>query len=151
MFYKVDGDRFLVLSATTDDFTIVTNSRVLLTMTKTQFNQHFELINLGDINWLLGISVTCNLKDRTIALGQQAYIKQILACFRLSDARPDITPMEPGANYQPDSPGISPALLTPTEKTMYREMIGSLMYCAMMTCPDIAYAVSTLSQFLEAP
>jgi len=30
-------------------------------------------------------------------------------------------------------------------------MIGSLMYCATMTRPDIAYAVSTLSQFLEAP
>ena len=30
-------------------------------------------------------------------------------------------------------------------------MIGSLMYCATMTRPDIAYAVSMLSQYLEAP
>ena len=30
-------------------------------------------------------------------------------------------------------------------------MIGSLMYIAVMTRPDISYAVSTLSQYLEMP
>ena len=59
--------------------------------------------------------------------------------------------MEPGADYHPDSPGISSILLMPAEKTTYHEMIGSLMYCTTMTCPDIAFAVSTLSQYLEAP
>ena len=151
MFYKVDGNRFLILAAATDDFTIVTNSRVLSTEVKAQLNQHFELVDLGDINWLLGVSVACNLEDKTIALGQQAYIEQIIARFGLSEARPDVTPMEPGADYHPDLPGVSPILLTSAEKTTYREMIGSLMYCATMTRPDISFAVSTLSQYLEAP
>jgi hypothetical protein len=150
-FYKIDGNNFIVIAAATDDFTIVTNSRTLSTKTKAQLNQHFELVDLGDINWLLGVSVTRDLKDKTISLGQQTYIEQIVARFGLTDARPDVTPMEPGADYHPNSPGVSPTLLTPAEKTTYREMIGSLMYCATMTRPDIAYAVSTLSQFLEAP
>jgi len=150
-FYKVDGNRFLVIAAATDDFTIVTNSRELSTGTKAQLNQHFELVDLGGINWLLGVSVTRNLEDNTIALGQQAYIEHILAHFGLSNARPDVTPIELEADYHSDSPGISPTLLTPAEKTTYREMIGSLMYCVTMTHPDIAYAMSTLSQFLEAP
>src|ERR1700689_3151326 len=59
-FYKTDGDKFLVIAAATDDFTIVTNSRALSTETKAQLNQHFELVDLGDINWLLGVSVTRN-------------------------------------------------------------------------------------------
>jgi len=150
-FYKVDGNNFLVIATATDDFTIVTNSQSLSTKTKADLNQHFKLVDLGNINWLLGVSVTCNSEDKTISLGQQAYIKQILARFGLTDARPDITPMEPSADYHFDSPSISPTLLSPTEKTTYRKMIGSLMYCVMMTCPDIAYAVSMLSQFLEAP
>jgi hypothetical protein len=37
------------------------------------------------------------------------------------------------------------------KKTLYREAIGSLMYTAIATRPDISYAVSTLSQFLENP
>ena len=150
MFYKVDGERFLVLAAAMDDFTIITNSHVLLTKTKAQLNHHFKLIDLGNINWLLGISVTHNLENKTIALGQQAYIEQILACFRLSNTCLDVTPMEPGADYHPNSPGVLPTLLTPTEKMMYCEMISSLMYCVTMTRPNITYAVLTLSQFLKA-
>ena len=37
------------------------------------------------------------------------------------------------------------------EKTLYREMIGSLMYAAVITCPDIAYTITTLSQYLKMP
>jgi hypothetical protein len=37
------------------------------------------------------------------------------------------------------------------KKTPYREAIGSLMYAAVTTHPDISFAVSTLSQFLENP
>lgn len=36
-------------------------------------------------------------------------------------------------------------------KTPYRKAIGSLMYAAVATQPDIAFAVSTLSQFLSNP
>ena len=34
---------------------------------------------------------------------------------------------------------------------MYREMIGSLMYLSVMTRPDITFAITTLSQYLESP
>jgi len=36
-------------------------------------------------------------------------------------------------------------------KMPYREAIGSLMYASVATCPDISFAVSTLSQFLKNP
>ena len=36
-------------------------------------------------------------------------------------------------------------------KVPYREAIGSLMYAAVTTHPDISFTVSTLSQFLESP
>jgi hypothetical protein len=36
-------------------------------------------------------------------------------------------------------------------KIPYRQAIGSLMWAAVATRPDIAFAVSLLSQFLENP
>jgi hypothetical protein len=36
-------------------------------------------------------------------------------------------------------------------KVPYREVIGSLMYASVATHPDITFAISTLSQFLENP
>src|SRR5260221_4054463 len=127
------------------------NSCALSTKTKTSLNHHFELVDLSYSNWLLSVSVTYNFEDKTISLGQQAYVEQILACFGLTNARPNVTLMESGADYHLDSPSVSPTLLTPAEKTTYHEMIGSLMYCATMTRSDIAYAIPMLSQFLKAP
>ena len=127
------------------------NSHALSNKTKAQLNDHFELVDLGDINWLLGVSVTRDKSNKTISLGQRSYIELILTRFGLSNAHPEHTPMEAGADFHLDSPSISPTPLSDAEKTTYREIIGSLMYCATMMRPDIAYAVSMLSQFLETP
>jgi hypothetical protein len=62
-----------------------------------------------------------------------------------------VTPIEPGIDLSPHSPAVSPNLLTPAEKTKYCEMIRCLMYTTVMMCPNITFAVFTLSQYLEAP
>ena len=111
----------------------------------------FGLVDLGPISWLLRVSVSHDPKNQTIALGQETYVNQILVHFGLDKARPASTPMEPGINLTPDSPAVSPILLTPAEKTTYQKMIGSLMYLLTMTCPDITFAISTLSQYLNSP
>jgi len=59
--------------------------------------------------------------------------------------------MEPRINLSLDSPAVSPNALTPAKKTKYQEMIGCLMYATIMTCPNIGFAVSTLSQYLKSP
>jgi hypothetical protein len=151
VFYKIEGAKFVIIAAATDDFTFIADSTETTTLVKSQMNEHFELVDLGPINWLLGVSVVRDVKNRTISLGQEAYIEQILARFQLDGSRPAVTPMEPGADFTPDSPSVSPTLLTAAEKTTYREMIGSLMYLAVMTRPDISFAVSTLSQYLDTP
>ena len=36
-------------------------------------------------------------------------------------------------------------------KILYREAIGSLIYCAVATCPDIAFPTLLLAQYMENP
>jgi len=59
--------------------------------------------------------------------------------------------LEPAIDLTPGSSAVLPTLLTPAEKTKYREMIGLLIYVTVMTCPDIAFAMTTLSQYLDKP
>jgi hypothetical protein len=56
--------------------------------------------------------------------------------------------MVPNAIYSKDD---VLADTTPMSNVPYREAIGSLMYAAVATRPDIAFTVSILSQFLETP
>ena len=152
VFYKTNSDEFTIVAAATDDFTIIADSSDSANhLIHKQLAERFKILDLGSISWLLGVSITRDLTACTISLGQQTYIEQIINRFGLENARAAVTPMEVGIDLNPDSPHVSATLLTPAEKTKYREMIGCLMYATVMTRPDIAFAVSTLSQFLESP
>jgi hypothetical protein len=146
VFYKLEGEKYTIVAAATDDFTLVADSDESIEIIKQQVRNHCEITDLGTINWLLGVKISRNLEDHTISFCQQTYIEQILARFGLEDSRTAVTPLEPGIDLTPDSPAVSSTLLTPYEKTKYREMIGSLMYVTVMTRPDISFVVSTLSQ-----
>ena len=84
-------------------------------------------------------------------IGTASLYRAILGRFGLENTRTAVTPMEVGFDLNPGSPHLSATLLTPAQKTKYREMIGCLMYATVMTRPDIAFAVSTLSQYLDTP
>eukprot|EP00171_Calliarthron_tuberculosum_P007576 IDg7576t1 len=62
----------------------------------------------------------------------------------MSDCKPVVTPMECQ---------ITPEDLAghPIDSKIYRQCIGSMMYLSVGTRPDIAFAVSRLAQFVEAP
>jgi len=152
LFYRFNSDgTYLILGAATDDFTIVADSDPTADQFLNEFEKRVELVRLGQITWLLGTTVTRNLTDRTISLGQEAYIDQICTRFGLQDARSVSTPLPPGIDLSPGLEHVLPKILSASEKKTYREVIGSLMYLSVMTRPDITYAVSTLSQHLENP
>ena len=89
--------------------------------------------------------------NSTISLCQSAYIDQILDRFGLTDAKTASTPLEQSIDLTPGSSHISNDTLTDSHSSLYREIIGSLMYLSVMTRPDITYAVSTLSRYLSKP
>lgn len=151
VFYKFSGNKYTIVAAATDDFTIIAESVESAELIKRQLNSFYELVDLGDINWLLGISIKRDLEAKTISLSQTAYIDQIVKRMGLQDAATVVTPLEPGVDLSYDSPALSPQILTPVEKSKYREAIGSLMYVALATRPDIAFPVSMLSKFMEKP
>ncbi|KAL0945251.1 hypothetical protein HGRIS_014893 [Hohenbuehelia grisea] len=87
VFYKFGGQgAYVIVAAATDDFTIVADTRAAAELLKKQLNSHFEIVDLGEINWLLGIHMTRDLKAGTISLGQQAFIDRILEIMGLQDA-----------------------------------------------------------------
>ena len=144
-------DTFIILAVHVDDMLIVSNSNSKLARMKLALGQHFKVKDLGEVNFLLGIGVVRNRKLGTIELSQQAYIDQLLKRFNLREAKPVTTPLSSGVRLtQADCP------TTDEEKTdmanvPYASLVGALMYAAIGTRPDIAFAVGALSRFLSNP
>ncbi len=125
------------------------DSAELIAEYKIKLNDCYALTDLGPVHWLLGIKVTRDHLACTISLFQQSYIDSILTRFALVDAKPYAMPIVPGVIYSRGDCPTSPTEEAQMKKVPYREAIGSLMYTSVATRPDIGFAVSTLSRFLD--
>ena len=62
------------------------------------------------------------------------------------ECKPVTTPLESSIQLK-----LAEILQSPVNQTLFRQMIGSLMYLMIGTRPDIAAAVSIISQFASNP
>lgn len=151
VFYKNNGNRYQMFAAATDDFTMLADNDESMDSMKASLRHRFDIKFMGPIRWLLGFEVTRDISNRTISLNQKAYTERIVERFGQTNARHVVTPMEPGLDLTPNSPAVSDTLLNPRERTLYREAVGSLMYPAKVSRPDISFATSTAAQHMHEP
>jgi hypothetical protein len=149
MFYACFGEHTLILIVHMDDCTLTGSCPKLMVKYKEKLDSIFPLTDLSNIHFLLGIQVVYDQHHHTISLSQSSFIDTIIARFSLTDAKPYNTLMVPSATYSKHDSPFSPIDLAHMCKVPYHEAIGSLMYVAVTTHPDISFIVSTLSQFLD--
>ena len=151
VFFKRVGKDIVILAIHVDDGMVTGNNVALIKRFKEEMNKKYKITDLGPVYSLLGIKVTRDLVEKTISLSQQAYVKAIITKFNFDDLKPSATPMDPSA---PLTKSQSPTKLDDISKMRnvpYREAVGSLMYAAMGTRPDIAFTTSTMAQYSENP
>ena len=151
VFHMKIKEHCLILAIHVDDCALTGSSSELIARYKEKINARYTLTDLGPIHWLLGFKKTRDRDTRTISLLLESFIDSILARFALQDVKSYATPMVPGVIYSRSDCPTSPAETDRVSKVPYREAIGSLMYASVSTRPDITFAVSTLSQFLDNP
>jgi hypothetical protein len=140
-FRERDGERTWV-TVWVDDLLILSTSRKEAEKTKIEIEGLFETKDLGEPRKIIGIEIARDRDAGTITLSQRHYIETLLAKYGLTDAKPLATPMDPNVTLRKVPADAPPA---PADlRGQYQSMIGGLMYAAICTRPDIAYAVTTL-------
>ncbi|XP_071578912.1 uncharacterized protein [Temnothorax nylanderi] len=107
--------------------------------------------DLGQLHYCLGIEFSQDKKKREIRMTQRKYIQDVLKRFNMEDCKPVATPMNPAVKLSKKMSPTTEEDKKQMSQIPYRNVIGSLMYLATSTRPDIAYAISILSQFSENP
>jgi hypothetical protein len=133
-----------ILAVYVDDIIILTKEKRMMTLIKKQLKEGFQMKDLGELHFILGVEV-----DRTsegISLSQQHFVKKLLVKFGMAEAKTAPTPMDTSVQLQRED-GYS----KPVDNVLYQSIIGSLLYIAMVTRPDIAYAVGVLGRFAKSP
>ncbi|KAF7353238.1 Transcription factor [Mycena sanguinolenta] len=109
------------------------------------------MTDLGPVSWLLGIQIARNREAHMISLSQQSYLESILERFNFADAKPLAMPMDPNVQLTTEHCPKSIRDIAAMKRIPYREAVGSLMWAAVGTRPDIAFVVGVLSKYLNNP
>ncbi|MBW0536835.1 hypothetical protein O181_076550 [Austropuccinia psidii MF-1] len=102
--------------------------------------------DLGELQYLLGMTVKRDREKRSLFLSQELYINNLLATFGMQACRPVSTLQVPGSRLLPRADTNAPAA-----SINYQRAIGLLNYLVTCTRPDLAYSASCLAQFLNNP
>lgn len=136
-----DGER-LLLGVYVDDLIVTGTAAQAIVVFKKEMMNLFKMSDLGLLSYYLGIEVS--QEPGRIQLSQAAYTDKLLDRLSIGDCNPTATPME--ALLKLSKKGNRKAV----DPTLYRSTVGGLRYL-VHTRPDICFAVSYLSKFMEAP
>lgn len=95
--------------------------------------------------YFVGLEIERDRINRSIKIHQTNYISRILKRFNQEEAKPVKIPAD--SNSHLSSNDASEAF--DQVDVPYREAVGSLLYAAIATRPDISYAVGIVSRYLS--
>lgn len=139
LYTKNIGDKKTIVTLYVDDFFVFSNDDVECNNLKKVLASKFKIKDLGQVKNCLGMTVNIDKVNEVVTLSQENYINQLLNRFNMAECNVADTPLEPKLNINLDNKDC--------QDLPYQQLIGGLMYLAVLTRPDIAFSVSFLSQF----
>ena len=147
VYIRREGNSIEIITVWADDLLLFTNSTETMVKLKNNLKKLFDITDLGEPNKLVGLEFTRDRERGTLTIRQTQYIENLLEKYLMHDGSAVSTPLDPNLKLEPCEPSAEPA----SQYGNYASLTGSLMYAAIGTRPDIAYAVNKLCSFNSNP
>ena len=158
MFVLKKGDLITILIVYVDDIILAGNNMSEMTRIKAALNKEFEVKDLGNLKYFLGMEVARSRDG--ICVSQRKYVLDLLTETGMLGCKPSKVPISTQSNKKKvkQKDGKVDAVEqkrqqrdeAPVDKGRYQRLVGRLIYLSH-TRPDIAFAVSVASQSMHDP
>ena len=118
---------------------------------KEQLCSKFKMKNLDEAKECLGFEIKRDFSKGKIWVSQSKYINEILKKFNMADCNPVTTPLDVNQKLSKEMSPQTPEEISEMQNIPYQQAVGSLLYAAHGTRPDIAFAVSVVARFNNNP
>ncbi|GLI63720.1 hypothetical protein VaNZ11_006774, partial [Volvox africanus] len=120
-------------------------SLAVIGQVKAQLLRAFAMRDLGETRFYLGFEIERDRAAWTILVTQRRYISNILEKFGMKGSNSRATPMDANLRLTTEGDPLD------TSVHPYSEVVGSLLYLAVCSRPDISFAVGSLARFMAKP
>jgi hypothetical protein len=146
-YIKWTGAQLTIIGLYVDDFRVVSDNPANLDVIEIEFKKRFS-VKVAKESWWLGMKVDHDREGGTIELSQEATIEALLEKHGMAQCNPQWTPADPGTKLVKTMDGV----IDPAARLFpYREVVGSLLWLARTSRPDILYAVNQLGAHSHNP
>jgi hypothetical protein len=143
-----------------DYFIVTAPTTATISKFRSLLKSRFGVKDIGPITKVLGMHTVRDIPNGTTTLSQEAHIEHMLERFGMTGCKGCLTPAVASPNRE-DNKHI-PVPLEPRSKNgrqqndapdipMYQSMVGSLMWVAECTRPDIKFAVGRCARKMTCP
>uniref|UniRef100_A0A6N2L3B4 Fe2OG dioxygenase domain-containing protein n=1 Tax=Salix viminalis TaxID=40686 RepID=A0A6N2L3B4_SALVM len=151
IYHKFCGSKYIFLVLYVDDILLASSDIGLLHETKKFLAKNFEMKDLGEASFVLGIQIHRDHSRSILGLSQKSYIKKVLKRYGMQDCKPGDTPVAKGDKFSLNQCPKNDFEKREIQKIPYASVVGSLMYAQVCTRPDIAYIIGILGRYLSNP
>ena len=139
-------DTLTIIAIHVDDLMILAKNILEMQRLKNSLKVQFKMKDMGELHYYVGVCIVQDKEMKQVYLHQGQYIEKMLKKFGQTEAKPVSTPADLNVKLQKED-GVS----RPVDKITYQSIVGSLLYAAITTRPDIAQAVGVVSKFCANP
>jgi len=152
LYIRENQGNLCIIALYDDDLVIAGSDIELITKVKRELSARYKMKDLQEVSHLLGCEINHNRFTGRITMSQRKYIRDILLKFFPDINLPSIsTPADPQLILTKEMCPSTPEEIAKMKKIRYREAVGSLLWLALGTRPDICYAVTQVAKFNENP
>ncbi|CAI7891070.1 unnamed protein product [Closterium sp. NIES-54] len=141
-------EKKIVLLLYVDDLLLVSDSKTLVADMKTKLAAEFSMRDLGAVSHCLWMHIDRDRGNKTLALHQHKYLESVVDRFGMIEGQPTPTPMEAGFHplaVSDENP------MDPESAKAFHSVVGSCMYAAVSTRPDLSFPVGVLGRVVSNP
>ena len=147
VFFAGDESVTMILCLYVDDGLVCCRSQQQMDRFIRSLKQVFD-VTTGPVSCFVGMEI--EQKKDAVAVHQSGYIRKMLIRYGMENCKPVSTPAEAKIKLQKPT-GSASGSNDAMKDIPYREAVGSLLYAAVVSRPDIAFVVAQLAKFVDCP
>ncbi|CAI7888781.1 unnamed protein product [Closterium sp. NIES-54] len=147
LFMLGEGEQRFFMVVYVDDILIFSPSSDLVKEVMLKVQDKFKCKALSDVSFYLGLHIKRDVEKWCMRVHQRKYLEALVAKFGQSEVHV-ATPFPSGFKCVK---GPEEESVGEEERRRFHSLVGSLMYAAVNTRPDVAFATGQLARVVQCP
>ncbi|CAI7729189.1 unnamed protein product [Closterium sp. NIES-53] len=148
LFLKGEGEKLVLFLVYVDDILLFSSSMKEIQKVQQLLMKNFKCKTLGEVKYYLGVHVERDMDHKWLKLHQEKFIKELGEKYGIENDRKVATPLP--AEFKlvkaAEDEGVEAE-----EQQKFQSLVGSLLFAAVHTRPDLSFSVGQLARVVQNP